>query len=181
MTYIYFNKFVLDKFQSCRQTNIRKPTGYYFYDGNTTNIELPKKFDFTQQHLLKFNITDINTIDPNKVLLIDSEADFDKLTILFGIKDLVYSDDDSIIYLNWPLVSQYFGGIIINPSIQRKLINNRKVLFNYRKNGFDVGKKVYTWLDNFENFDGCFWNSKVINLFYIKNTPLTNQTNNSSK
>ena len=179
MPYTLISKQILNDFKSHKQCNIKNPFGYFFYDKRTINSI--KSDDASYFYNLKFHTTDINKVDPSKILLINTEAEFDKLTILFGVKDLVCPCDDSLIYLNWPLLSRYFGGIIINPEIKRNYIENRQSLFYYRKNGFDIGKHVYTWFDNFDSFDGCFWNHKVIDIYFLINKqPLTNQTKSSS-
>lgn len=179
MTYILISKQTIDNFKGYKQCNIKNPTGYYFYDKRTVNSTKLK--DTYHYYSLKFHTTDINKVDPSKILVISSETEFDKLTILFGIKDLVCPCDDSLIYLNWPLLSRYFGGIIINPEVKRNYIQNRHTLFHYRKNGFDIGKHVYTWFDNFNYYDGCFWNHKVVDNYYLHDIqPLTNQTRSSS-
>lgn len=182
MKYILFSQDPIDQFRGCGQHNIKKPTGYYFQDQKTVESFNAAKEHKYEYHL-KFHTTDINKIDQNKILVINTNEEFDKLTILFGVKDFVCDCDDSTIYLNWPLLSRYFGGIIVNPEIKKDIITNRKSLYSYRKNGFPVGKQVLTWLFDFKLFDGIFWNVNVINFYYLKQSeqPLTNQTNNSSK
>ena len=126
-----------------------KPRGFWYSCGNSwykwVKSEMPM---WLYKYIYKIDIinkTSINNPDKNKILIINTESDFD----IFINK---YKENRKQ-FINWSNVAKDFGGIEICPYMS--------------------SKSKYQWYDTWDVASGCVWNYKSIiksiSLIYVKN------------
>lgn len=106
--------------------------------------------------------------NPNKVLVIRSVRDFDRVTKKYAYIEENVSDDDNNLYINWRKLSRDYAGIEIYNHIR-----NLKIFKRARFKQAPLHGEMYnSWLSEVFTTGGYLWRSSVIhNIKYVDTTP----------
>lgn len=128
---------------------------------------------------LRVHTTNLNQPNPDRVLSIRNQADFDQFSVRYSVNKKYRSRQHGYLMVNWRRVAKDFAGIEIIPLRQRRLRQFSKKTIGvplptdlvrlYRRHGIDTDFAVM-WYQLFDVASGCVWNPRAVKSFHLIRT-----------